>query len=90
FYSGIYAQTVKLSATYGTGDDMLNQVLNFENIKVETVRLSGSPLTGKYYQLFIKEYKNGLLTKTDTLFDGTEMENLKFQQIHYPSNSSPK
>lgn len=71
------AQTAVMSAKNGTANYELNQVLSFENINIESLIFRGDDLKGKYYQVFVKEYKAGKLIKTETLFDGGELDIFK-------------
>ncbi len=73
----VYSQTVKMEVKYGTSDERFNQLMSFQNIFLETVKFNGANLNGKYYQVFVKEFKNGKWVQTDTLFDGSEIDFFK-------------
>jgi hypothetical protein len=67
-----FGQTTKMELKYGAETEELNQILSFQNMYKQSVKLSGSNLNGKYYQIFVKEYKANKLVNIDTLFDGSE------------------
>lgn len=72
-------QNVKLTMKYGSDNRELNQILDFQNIYYENLSFKDISLNGKFYQLFVKEFKNGKFIKTDTLFDGTEDDYFKIK-----------
>ena len=74
-----YAQNAKLTLKFGTEIKEVTQLLNFQNIYIQTLTFKDSLLDGKFYQLFIKEFKNGKLVRTDILFDGTESDYFKIK-----------
>lgn len=47
----------------------LKIVLDFENISLDEVQFKGNSIKDKYYVLRLKEFKQGTLTTTQTLFD---------------------
>lgn len=70
-----YSQkTVKMVAEYGAKNPELQDVLNFENIGIETLSFESEQIKGKYYNINIKEYKNSKLISTKSLFDGSDSE----------------
>ena len=64
---------------FGTDNRELTQILYFQDVAIETLTFTGAEIIGKYFQLFSKEYKNGKLVKTDTLFDGGETDYFKIK-----------
>ncbi|MHA6279534.1 hypothetical protein ACXYMT_05080 [Salinimicrobium sp. CAU 1759] len=50
-------------------DQDLKIVLDFENISLDEVQFKGNSIKDKYYVLRLKEFKQGTLTTTQTLFD---------------------
>jgi putative heme iron utilization protein len=74
-----FGQSAKMTMKYGTEIKEVNQLLQFQNIFIEAINFKDSLLNGKFYQLFIQEFKNGILVNTDTLFDGTESEYFKIK-----------
>ena len=70
-----YSQkTVKMTTEYGAKNRELQEVLNFENIGLETLNFESNEIKGKYYEINIKEFKNGKLIKTKSLFKGNDSE----------------
>lgn len=73
-----YSQkTVKMTTEYGAKNSELEEVLSFENIGLETLNFESKEIIGKFYEINIKEYRNGKLVKTQKLFDGSESEYFK-------------
>lgn len=73
-----YSQkTVKMVTEYGAKNRELEEVLSFENIGLETLNFESSEIKGKYYEINIKEYKNGKLIKSKSLFEGSDSEYFK-------------
>ncbi|MBC7891714.1 MAG: hypothetical protein H7Y12_05825 [Sphingobacteriaceae bacterium] len=71
------AQSVDMYLKYGLGSQLQDQLAEFENVKVQTLTFVGPSLRGTYYQVLVKEFKNGVLAKTETLFDGGEIDFFK-------------
>lgn len=70
-----YSQkTVKMVTQYGAKNHELEEVLDFENIGMETLTFESESIKGKYYNINIREYKNGKLVNTKSLFDGSNSE----------------
>ena len=70
-----YSQkTVKMTTEYGAKNRELQEVLNFENIGLETLNFESNEIKGKYYEININEFKNGKLIKTKSLFKGNDSE----------------
>lgn len=70
-----YSQkTVKIVTQYGAKNHELEEVLDFENIGMETLTFESESIKGKYYNINIREYKNGKLVSTKSLFDGSNSE----------------
>jgi hypothetical protein len=57
---------------YAAKSNELQVVLNFENIDIENLTFESNEIKGKYYNIYIREYKNGKLTKTKRLFNGSK------------------
>ena len=73
-----YSQkTVKMITEYGAKNRELEEVLSFENIGLETLNFESNEIKGKFYEINIKEYRNGKLVKTKKIFDGSESEYFK-------------
>lgn len=70
-----YSQkTVKMTTEYGAKNKELQEILSFENIGLETLNFESIEIKGKYYEINIKEFKNGKLVKTKVLFEGNDSE----------------
>lgn len=72
-----FGQTAKMELKYGTTDESVYRLMSFQNIYLETVKFKGTAVNEKYYQVFVKEFKESKLIRTDTLFDGTEADIFK-------------
>ena len=80
----IFAQTekqsnIKMSDQYGSENIDLMSVLYFERIGLDKMTFSGSDLNGKNFQISIKEFVRGKLTKTEVIFDSKEDEYFKIK-----------
>lgn len=74
----IYSQnTVKFNTEYGSKNKEINDLMDFQNIGVETLQFESSALIDKYYEINIKEYKKGKHINTKQLFDGASSEYFK-------------
>jgi hypothetical protein len=70
-----YSQkTVKMTSEYGAKNRELEEVLSFENIGLETLKFESNEIKGKYYEINIKEFKNGKIVNTKNLFKGNDSE----------------
>lgn len=64
-----FAQNVKLTSNYGSENQDIQDLINFENIFFDTLNFQSETLKGKSYVIALEEFKNGKLVKTSTLFD---------------------
>lgn len=72
-FSPVSAQsTALLTLEAGAKDPELQTILYFEGISYEKLLFKSPALVGKNYQIILKEYVNGALTKTDVVFDSSE------------------
>jgi hypothetical protein len=69
--------TVKMTNNFGSQNQEIQDLIDFENIYIEQLNFESESLKGKYYQVNLEEFKNGKLIKTSTLFDGSETEYFK-------------
>ncbi|WP_298904725.1 hypothetical protein [uncultured Psychroserpens sp.] len=60
---------IKLQTKYGSDQKEIHDLLRFQNVETIKLRFTGNDLKGKNYKLFVKEYTNGKLAKTDTIID---------------------
>ncbi|WP_108424945.1 hypothetical protein [Flagellimonas amoyensis] len=70
-------ETVTTTVKYGFENPELQELFEFQNIGVEKFEFESPKINGKYYQVFIKEYKTGKLIDSKILFDGTEIDQFK-------------
>lgn len=75
-YSWATAQQneIKLTAQYGAKNKEVFELMRFEGIESNLLTFSGKNLKNKDYKLLLKEYTNGILSKTDTLIDSKSSE----------------
>jgi len=64
----------------------LQNLLYFEGISLEKFNIKSTELNGKNYQIIIKEFVNGNLTKTDTVFNSKEDEYFRIKADTLPFN----
>ena len=83
----LFAQkkTVTTTVQYGVENQELMEIYQFQNISVEKFNFQGDEIKNKSYQVFIKEFKDGKLVDTKTLFDGTETDyfKIKYSQLKF-------
>ncbi|MGI8641411.1 MAG: hypothetical protein ACR2MG_15875 [Pyrinomonadaceae bacterium] len=73
--AGGFAQSdIKMQNKYGSENIDLLSVLRFEEIGMSKLVFSGEDLKGKDFQISVKQYVKGKLTKTDIVFDSKEDE----------------
>lgn len=63
---------VVLSAETGSRSADLQSILYFEGINMEKFMIRGTELSGRDFQLNVKEFVEGRLVKTDTIFNSHE------------------
>lgn len=63
------AQEAEMTIRTGIQDEDLKLILDFENTQVDELEFRGQALQNKYYVARLKEYKEGELVETTTLFD---------------------
>ncbi|MGS2761249.1 hypothetical protein [Sinomicrobium sp. M5D2P9] len=72
--------TVTTTTKYGVENMELLEIFEFQNIAVQRFDFESAEIEGKYYQLHIKEFRNGKLADTKILFDATETELFQIKQ----------
>ena len=72
-----FAQNVKMTNNYGSENQEIQDLIDFENIYIEQLNFESENLNGKHYQINIEEYKDGKHIKTSNLFDSSESEYFK-------------
>lgn len=76
--NSIFAQNVvKVTNSYGSRNQEIQDLMDFENIYVEQLNFESEKINGKHYQVSLEEFKDGKLTEITTLFDGSEADCLK-------------
>lgn len=76
-------ENVKMRIKSSVIDKDLSNILNFENIAISKIELSGKKLIGLNYQINIKEYKNGKLTSTTELFESGSYDLFKIKNKNF-------
>lgn len=69
--------TIKMTYKYGSNNNEIQDIIDFENIYIETLNFEGDLLNGKNYQINLEEYKKGKLTTKKLLFDSSESDYFK-------------
>tara|TARA_R110000868_G_scaffold396093_1_gene668144 strand:+ start:1323 stop:1934 length:612 start_codon:yes stop_codon:yes gene_type:complete len=69
--------TIKMTNNYGSQNQEIQDLMDFEKIYTEQLNFESESLKGKYYQVNIEEFKNGKFSKTTCLFDGSETDYFK-------------
>lgn len=72
-----FSQNAKMTNNYGSENQEIQDLMDFENIYVQHLNFESENLNRKYYQISLEEYKNGEHIRTSTLFDGSETEYFK-------------
>lgn len=74
--------SAKMTNNYGSENNEIQDLIDFENIYIEQLNFENENLKGKYYQIKLEEYINGSLKNTSTLFDGSETDYFKIDSNH--------
>ncbi len=69
--------TIKMTNQYGSQNQEIQNLIDFENIYIEKLNFESENIIGKHYQVHIEEFKNGKFMKASTLFDGSETDYFK-------------
>ncbi|MBA4155100.1 hypothetical protein [Flavobacterium sp.] len=69
--------TIKMTSNYGSENNEIQDLIDFENIFIQSLNFQGDKLKGNFYIINLEEFKNGKLIKTSTLFDGSETDYFK-------------
>ncbi len=74
----LFAQNlVKMTSHYGSDSSEINDLMEFENIYIETLYFKSDSIRNKFYEINIREYKNGKFIRESNLFDGQESDYFK-------------
>lgn len=71
--------TIKMTSNYGSENNEIQDLIDFENIFIQSLNFQGDKLKGNFYIINLEEFKNGKLIKTSTLFDGSETDYFKIE-----------
>jgi len=69
--------TIKMTSNYGSENDEIQDLIDFENIFIQKLNFQGDKLKGNFYTINLEEFESGKLIKTSTLFDGSETDYFK-------------
>lgn len=69
--------TIKMTNNYGSENNEIQDLIDFENIYIEQLNFESEKLKGKFYVITLEEFKNGKLVSSSTLFDGSETDYFK-------------
>ncbi|MDO4728824.1 MAG: hypothetical protein Q4B43_07455 [Bacteroidota bacterium] len=72
-------EKIKVTSTYGSKNKEIQDLLDFENIYIQTLTFQGITIKGKHYEITVSEYENGNLIRTETLFNGSESDYFRNQ-----------
>ena len=74
----LYGQnTVKMTAEIGTKNKDVYELMLFQGVSSDLLTFTSPEIKGKYHQINIEEYKNGVLVSTKCLFEGNDSEYFK-------------
>lgn len=65
---------ISMRVEYGAENADLQSVLHFEDIDLNKMKFSGADLKGRDFQISIKEFVGGKLTRSEIVFDSKEDE----------------
>lgn len=69
--------TIKMSIVESSKNKELYELMLFQGISVNLLTFTSPEIKDKYYQINIEEYKNGVLVRTKSLFEGNDSEYFK-------------
>jgi len=75
-----FAQNVKVTSNYGSENQDIQDLINFENIFFDKLNFQSENLKGKTYKIALEEFKKGKLVKTSVIFDGSEADIFKIDK----------
>ena len=71
--------SVKVTSYYGSENNDIQNLIDFENIHFEQLNFEGKEIKEKQYKISLQEFKNGKLISKSILFDGLEDEYFKIK-----------
>lgn len=82
--SNTFAQSdIKMRTEYGSKNVDLMSVLQFEKIGLDKMIFSGNDLKDKDFQISVKQFVSGKLTKTEVVFDSKEDDYFKIKSNEF-------
>lgn len=75
-----FAQNVKMTSNYGSENQDIQDLINFENIFFDKLNFQSENLKGKSYKISLDEFQGGKLVKTSVIFDGSEADIFKIDK----------
>ena len=66
-----------MTNSYGSENQEIQNLMDFEKIYTERLNFASEELKGKHYEVSLEEFKNGKLIKTSALFDSSESDYFK-------------
>jgi hypothetical protein len=78
-FSASAQSDVKMQSGYGSDNPDVLSVLYFEDIGLSKLSFTGGDLKGKDYQISIKQFTGGKLTRQEVVFDSKESEYFKIK-----------
>ena len=80
----LFAQNpVKMTSHYGSDSSEINDLMEFESIYTETLYFESDSIRNKFYEINIREYKNGKFIRESNIFDGQESDHFKVNSHAY-------
>ena len=70
--SAFSQSSIKLSTSEGANNEDLMHVMQIQDIQLSKVRLNGTDLIGKNFQIYLRDYSKGKLSKSHLIFDSKE------------------
>lgn len=70
---------IKITRHYGSKNDEIQNLIDFEKIYFEQLNFEGKDLKGKQYVINLQEFTDGKLVNTSLLFDGRETDYFKIK-----------
>ena len=67
-------KTVRLTSEYGSKNEEIQNLIDFEGVFIEKLIFENDTLNGKYYEINLQEYKDGNFVKNSLLFDASESD----------------
>ena len=76
-----FGQEVKMTGTSYADNELVDDILQFENIEYHTLTFSGKELKGKPYRIIVNEIWDGKVTSDTVIFDSKRMGIEQFETL---------